>query len=167
MTGGPGRKAGRVKRSTSRGWTSPGPTSGVRTSARPTCAASGPAWLTVASTTDAQLLNQAAPPSSRLPILGVDIPLVLFYTVAPVLLLSLYVYFQLGLQRLWEELADLPAIFPDGRTLDKKAYPWLLNVLVRAHLPRLRASRTRLTRWQGRFSMVLAWGLSPMSIALS
>src|SRR5207302_7749231 len=108
------------------------------------------AWLTVASTTDAQLLNNAAPPSSRLPILGTDIPLVRFYAVAPLLLLCLYVYFHLGLQRLWEELADLPAVFPDGRPLDKKAYPWLMNVLVRAHAARLKENRSHLSRWQGR-----------------
>ncbi|MEO6811795.1 MAG: pentapeptide repeat-containing protein, partial [Isosphaeraceae bacterium] len=85
-------------------------------------------WLTIASTIDAQLLNNAAPVASRLPILGTDIPLIRFYAVAPLLLLCMYIYFHMGLQRLWEELADLPAVFPDGRPLDKKAYPWLLNV---------------------------------------
>jgi uncharacterized protein YjbI with pentapeptide repeats len=124
-------------------------------------------WLTIASTTDAQLLNNAAPPSSRLPILGIDIPLVRFYMVAPLLLLCLYVYFQLGLQRLWEELSELPAVFPDGRALDKKAYPWLLNVLVRAHLPRLREARSHLAKWQARISTLLAWGLVPATLVLA
>jgi uncharacterized protein YjbI with pentapeptide repeats len=124
-------------------------------------------WLTIASTTDSQLLNNAAPPSSRLPILGIDIPLVRFYIVAPLLLLCLYVYFQLGLQRLWEELSELPAVFPDGRTLDKKAYPWLLNILVRAHLPRLREGRSHLAKWQTRISVMLAWGLVPATILLA
>lgn len=121
-------------------------------------------WLTVASTTDSQLLNNAAPPASRLPILGTDIPLVRFYLVAPLLLLCLYVYFHLCLQRLWEELAELPAVFPDGRPLDKKAYPWLMNVLIRAHLPHLRAHRSNLARWQSRMSIVLGWGLVPITI---
>lgn len=121
-------------------------------------------WLTVASTTDAQLLNNAAPPSSRMPILGIDIPLVRFYMVAPLLLVSLYIYFHLSLQRLWEELADLPAVFPDGKPLDRKAYPWLMNGLVRAHAPRLRKNRTHLSRWQTRISSLLAWGLVPMTL---
>ncbi len=125
------------------------------------------AWLTIAGTTDAQILNNAAPPSSKLPILGIDIPLVRFYFVAPLLLLCLYAYFQLGLQRLWEELSDLPAIFPDGRSLDKKAYPWLLNVLVRAYLPRLQDSRSHLARWQARISTLLAWGLVPATLWLA
>ena len=123
-------------------------------------------WLTIASTTDPQLLNNAAPPASRLPILGTDIPLVRFYLVAPLLLVCLYVYFHLCLQRLWEELADLPAIFPDGRPLDKKAYPWLMNVVVRAHLPRLSGDRSNLSRWQARMSILLGWGLVPMTILI-
>jgi uncharacterized protein YjbI with pentapeptide repeats len=124
-------------------------------------------WLTIAGTTDAQLLNNAAPPSSKLPILGIDIPLVRFYLVAPLLLMSLYLYFQLGLQRLWEELSELPAIFPDGRSLDKKAYPWLLNVLVRAYLPRLQEGRSHLARWQAGISTLLAWGLVPATLLLA
>lgn len=121
-------------------------------------------WLTIASTTDAQLLNNAAPASSRLPVLGIDIPLVRFYMVAPLLLLSLYIYFHLCLQRLWEEFADLPAVFPDGRPLDRKAYPWLMNNLIRTHAPRLREDRSHLVRWQARISSHLAWGLVPATI---
>lgn len=121
-------------------------------------------WLSVASTRDSQLLNNAAPPSSRLPILGTDIPLVQFYLVAPLLLFCLYVYFHLCLQRLWEELAELPAVFPDGRPLDKKAYPWLLNVLVRGQLARLRDNLSYLARAQTSISVLLAWGLVPLTI---
>ncbi len=123
-------------------------------------------WLTVAATTDPQLLNNAAPPSSRLPILGTDIPLVRFYLVAPALLLSLFIYFHLVLQRLWEELAEMPAVFPDGRSVDRRAYPWLMNVLVRAHATRLQGERSPLSRWQARMSIVLAWGLVPMTLVV-
>ncbi len=123
-------------------------------------------WLTIASTRDAQLLNNAAPPSSRLPILGTDIPLVQFYLVAPLLLVCLFIYFHLCLQRLWEELGDLPAVFPDGRTIDKRAYPWLLNVLVRIHSPRLKSMRTNLTWCQAIISVFLAWGLVPITLVV-
>ncbi len=124
-------------------------------------------WLTVASTNDAQLLINDAPPSSRLPILGIDIPLVRFYTAVPLLLLCIYLYSHLMLQRLWEELAELPAVFPDGRALDKKAYPWLLNVLVRDHVPRLREGRSNLAKWQARMSSVLAWGMVPATLFMA
>ena len=122
------------------------------------------AWLTVASTRDPQLLNNNTPTASRLPILGTDIPLVQFYLVAPLLLLAVFIYFHLCLQRLWEELGELPAIFPDGRPLDRKAYPWIFNVLIRVHAPRLREQRSPLTRWQIRMTMFLGWGLVPLTL---
>jgi uncharacterized protein YjbI with pentapeptide repeats len=82
-------------------------------------------WLTIATTKDAALLTNSA--SSPLPVIATPLPIVGFYYVAPILLLALYFYFHLNMQRLWEALADLPAVFPDGRPLDKMADPWLLN----------------------------------------
>lgn len=123
-------------------------------------------WLTIASTNDAQLVNNAAPASSRLPILGTDIPLIRFYLIVPPLLLCLYFYFHLTLQRLWEELAALPAVFPDGHPLDRKSYPWLLSGLIRIHVVRLRQARTPLVRWQAWLSIVLGWALVPATLVL-
>ncbi len=123
-------------------------------------------WLTILATRDAQLLNNAAPPSSRLPILGTDIPLIQFYLVCPLLLFCFYLYFHLGLQRLWEELADLPAVFPDGRPLDAKAHPWMLNSLVCLHVERLRRARPALTLWQARLAAMVAWGIVPFTLVL-
>lgn len=123
-------------------------------------------WLTILATRDAQLLNNAAPPSSRLPILGTDIPLIQFYLVCPLLLFCFYIYFHLCLQRLWEELADLPAVFPDGRPLDAKAHPWMLNSLVCLHVGRLRRARPALTLWQARLAALVAWGIVPFTLVL-
>ena len=89
-------------------------------------------WLTIATTKDAALLTNSG--SSPLPVIATPLPIVGFYYVAPALLLALYFYFHLNMQRLWEVLADLPAVLPDGRPLDKTADPWLLNGLVRAIL---------------------------------
>jgi len=119
-------------------------------------------WLTIAITTDAGLLTNLA--SSPLPIIGTQIPIVGFYVAAPILLLSLYLYFHIYLQRLWEGLADLPAIFPDGRPLDKRADPWLLNGLVRAHFRLLRNDRPPLSRLQVGLSFLLAWWVVPFAI---
>jgi uncharacterized protein YjbI with pentapeptide repeats len=115
--------------------------------------------LTIATTTDVRLLTNSA--SSPLPIIGTQIPIVLFYIVAPFILLGLYFYFHLYLQRLWEGLATLPAIFPDGRPLDQKAYPWLLAGLVRAHVFHLREDRPPLSHLQEWISMFLAWIFMP------
>src|SRR6266404_1231719 len=99
-------------------------------------------WLTIGTTKDVGLLTNSA--SSPLPIIGTALPIVGFYLVAPIVLVAIYFYFHLNLQRLWEALADLPAVFPDGRSLDKRADPWMLNGLVSAHFLRLRRERPSL-----------------------
>jgi uncharacterized protein YjbI with pentapeptide repeats len=118
--------------------------------------------LTIATTTDAGLLTNSA--SSPLPILGTAIPIVGFYWAAPVLLFGLYVYFHLYLHRLWEGLAGLPAVFPDGRPLDKKAYPWLLTGLVRAHFKLLKVDRPPFSRLQEVLSLLLGWWAVPLTL---
>jgi hypothetical protein len=74
--------------------------------------------LTIATTTDPLLLTNSI--SSPLPIIRTEIPIAGFFWVAPLILLSFYLYFHIYLQRLWETLADLPAVFPDGSRLDKR-----------------------------------------------
>ena len=111
-------------------------------------------WLTIATTADAELITDTA--SSPLPIINTEIPLAGFYLVAPLILLAVYFYFHLYLQRLWRGLSTLPAIFPDGKALDEKAYPWLLNGLVRAHFRNLKLSQRPLSRLENVLSIVLA-----------
>jgi pentapeptide repeat protein len=98
-------------------------------------AACGYSWLTIATTSDPRLITNSS--SSPLPVAGTDIPIVGFYWVAPLVVLGAYLYLHLYLQRLWQALSKLPAVFPDGLALDEKAYPWLLTGLVRAHMVRL------------------------------
>jgi uncharacterized protein YjbI with pentapeptide repeats len=83
---------------------------------------------------------------------------------APVVLLCVYFYFHFYLQKLWEELSSLPAIFPDGRPLHAKIDPWLLNDLVRSHLFRLNINRPFLSYLQLWFSVLLAWWMVPITI---
>jgi len=119
-------------------------------------------WLTIATTTDALLLTNSI--SSPLPIIRTEIPIAGFFWVAPLILLSLYLYFHIYLQRLWETLADLPAVFPDGSRLDKRAYPWLLNGLVTSHFKRLRNSRPQFSRLQNGLSVLLGWLTVPVTL---
>ena len=120
--------------------------------------------LTIATTTDARLLTNSS--SSPLPIIGTPIPIVSFYWAAPLLLLAFYLYFHLYMQRLWEGLARLPSVFPDGRSLDERAYPWILIGYIRAHILRLRKDRPHLSRLQVFLSIILAWWVVPITIFL-
>jgi uncharacterized protein YjbI with pentapeptide repeats len=119
-------------------------------------------WLTIATTTDAALLTNTV--STPLPIIQTKVPIAGFYWAAPAILLALYFYLHLYLQRMWEGLAGLPAIFPDGRTVDQRAYPWLLSGLVRAHVPLLRKNRPSMSRLQVGISMIAARVLVPLTL---
>ncbi len=119
-------------------------------------------WLTIAITTDASLLNNFA--DQALPIIGTKINLVMFYWAAPFLLLCVYLYFHLCLQRLWEALAELPAVFPDGLHLPHRVHPWLWNGLVWAFFPRLRDRRPPLLSLQKLLAIFLVWWAGPVTI---
>ena len=119
-------------------------------------------WLTIATTTDPLLLTNSI--SSPLPIIRTEIPIAGFFWVAPLILLSFYLYFHIYLQRLWETLADLPAVFPDGSRLDKRAYPWLLNGLVTSHFKRLQTFRPQFSRLQTGLSVLLGWWTVPITL---
>jgi len=120
------------------------------------------AWITIATTIDAQLLTNST--SSPLPFIGAKIPIVGFYWVGPLILLSLYFWFNLYLQRLWKELAKLPAFFPDGNPLDEKAYPWLLNSLLRVYFVNLRKKRQFLSLAEIGLSKLLSWWIVPSTL---
>ncbi|MGA2736382.1 MAG: pentapeptide repeat-containing protein [Bryobacteraceae bacterium] len=121
-------------------------------------------WLTIATTTDAGLVTNRA--SSPLPIIQTTIPIVGFYVVTPLLLVGIYFYFHLYLQKLWDELGSLPAIFPDGRRLQSKADPWLLSDLVGSHVFNLRSQRPFLAYLQAWISILLGWWIVPITLML-
>ena len=119
-------------------------------------------FLTVATTTDARLVTNST--SSQLPIINSEIPIVGFYWAAPLILVSVYLYFLLYLQRLWESLAKLPAVFPDGTPLDEKVYPWLPNSLVSSHFVLLRERRPVLSGLQSLISIALVYWIVPLTL---
>lgn len=121
-------------------------------------------WLTIATTTDVNLITNRN--SSPLPIIQTSIPIVGFYVLAPLLVLCVYFYFHFYLQKLWEELGSLPAASPDGRPLHAKVDPWLLNDLVRSHLPKLSVNRPFLSYLQLWISVLLAWWVVPITMLL-
>ena len=124
--------------------------------------ASAYCWLTVYTTTDAGLLTNS--PSSTLPVIGSNVPIVGFYWVVPILLVVFYIYFHLYLQRLWEVLALMPAVFQDGRTLDKAVYPWMITGLVHSYFPRLEEYRPPLYALQRLAILISVWFVVPGTI---
>jgi uncharacterized protein YjbI with pentapeptide repeats len=119
-------------------------------------------WLTIAVTTDAGLLNNFS--ETPLPIINTKINLVMFYWTAPFLLLCVYLYLHICLQRLWEALAELPAVFPDGLPLPQHVHPWLWNGLVWAFFPRLRDRAPPVLKLQKILAIFLVWWAGPITI---
>lgn len=119
--------------------------------------------LTVATTTDVALLTNTA--SSPLPIIGTEIPIAWFYWVAPFVLLCLYLYLHFYLYNLWKDLADLPAIFPDGNSLERIVYPWLLTCIVCRHVELLKG-RSYMAHMKEWITIFLAWWAVPLTFVV-
>lgn len=117
----------------------------------------------IATTTDAQLLRNSA--FLPLPRVGDAIPIVGFYLFLPVLLLAFYLYFHFYLQRLWDGIGELPAIFPDGRPLDKTV-PRLLMALARKHFEWLRENRPAFSFVETWIAMLLTYWIIPAVLVL-
>lgn len=119
--------------------------------------------LRIFTTPDYQLLRN----SSALPFtaLQTTLPFIPFYLFGPVVILSLYLCFHLYMQRLWDGIAQLPAIFPDGRRLDA-CLPWFARWTARFHFKWLRISRSPLAFLEGAIAIGVLYWIAPATLLL-
>jgi uncharacterized protein YjbI with pentapeptide repeats len=125
------------------------------------------AWLTIWTTTDTGLLTNRT--TSTLPVIGGTIPISVFFVVMPLILLGCYLYLHFQLQHLWEGLARLPAVFPDGRPLDHMVDLGLLSSLLptyRAYLREGSGGTPMLLLPRKLFAILLAWAVVPITLVL-
>jgi len=119
--------------------------------------------LCVATTSDPRLiLDGQTVAISRL---GNVLPINGFYLIAPILLLVLFVRFQFLLLRVWSSMAELPAVFPDGQTVERGG-PWYLMGLVRRHFRWLRETKTPVSWMENVIATSLAYWAVPATIVL-
>jgi uncharacterized protein YjbI with pentapeptide repeats len=112
-------------------------------------------------TTDVRLLlNSSALP---FPKLGNLLPTTGLFLGGPIVLLTLSLRFHFLLLRLWGSMAALPAVFPDGQTLEKDG-PWYLMGLVRRHFRWQGESRAAMTAFEAALSAVLAYWIVPVTL---
>src|SRR6266446_1157205 len=115
----------------------------------------------IAFTTDVRLLlNTSAVPSVRL---GNVLPMTGLYLGGPLVLLALSLRFHFLLLRLWGSMAALPAVFPDGQTLEKDG-PWYLMGLVRRHFRWQGETKSAMTMFETVLSTVLAYWIVPATM---
>src|SRR2546425_2043927 len=117
--------------------------------------------LLIAFTTDVRLLlNSSALPIPRL---GNVLPMTGLYLGGPLVLLALSLRFHFLLLRLWGSMAALPAVFPDGQTLEKDG-PWYLIGLVRRHFRWQGETRSTQTAIETVLSTILAYWIVPVTL---
>ena len=95
--------------------------------------ASAISWLILWRTKDVQLVSD----SSLIPFwhsraAAAALPTAESYLILPVALFILYLVFQFHLQRVWDAILELPAVFPDGRAVADRQSGVVL-ALLRAH----------------------------------
>ena len=123
----------------------------------------GLAWLRIFTTPDSQLVKN----SSALPFSGLKtiLPFIPFYLFGPVMILIVYLCFHLYMQRLWDGIAQLPAIFPDGRRLDA-CLPWFARWSPRTHFKWLRKSQSPLAFLEAAIAILLLYWVAPATVLL-
>jgi uncharacterized protein YjbI with pentapeptide repeats len=117
----------------------------------------------VGLTTDVRLIvNGSAIP---LPRFGHLLPMSGFYLGAPLFLFALYLRFHFLLLRVWGNMAALPAVFPDGQTLERDG-PWYLMGLVRWHFRWSRDTRSPFSMLEMVMAALLAYWVVPATLFL-
>jgi len=117
--------------------------------------------LLVAATSDVRLILN----SSAIPHTGNFLPMTGFYLGGSLLLFVAYVRFHFLLLRLWGSMAELPAVFVDGQTLEKDG-PWYLMGVVRRHFKWNRDSRSPFAMLETLLSTFLAYWVVPATLFL-
>ena len=117
--------------------------------------------LLIATTSDNRLILN----SSAIPHLGNFLPMTGFYLGGPLLLFVAYVRFHFLLLRLWGSMAELPAVFVDGQTLEKDG-PWYLMGVVRRHFKWNRDTRSPFAVLETMLSTFLAYWVVPSTLFL-
>jgi uncharacterized protein YjbI with pentapeptide repeats len=117
----------------------------------------------IAATTDTRLiLGGQTIAISRL---GNILPINAFYSDRSHFPGGLVRSFSILLLRLWSTMTELPAVFPDGQTVERGG-PWYLMGLVRRHFRWLRETKTPVSWMETTIATLLAYWAVPATIVL-
>ncbi|HXN74743.1 MAG TPA: pentapeptide repeat-containing protein [Candidatus Acidoferrales bacterium] len=123
-------------------------------------------WLMIWKTKDTQLVTDSAIiPFLHSSAAAAALPTAEIYLIAPVLLLCVYLLFQYHLQRLWDAVLELPAVFPDGRILGEKQ-PRIITGLLRLHFHWMNQDPPSTRLIEKSISAILAYWTVPLVLIL-
>jgi uncharacterized protein YjbI with pentapeptide repeats len=129
-------------------------------------AASLASWLLIAKTRDAQLLTDSAIiPSLHSHAAAAALPTAESYLIVPAGIFVLYVLFHFHLQRLWDSVVELPAIFPDGHTLGDSG-PGIISGLLRTHFRWMNPDPSSTRMVEKISSLAAAYWIVPVTLLL-
>jgi uncharacterized protein YjbI with pentapeptide repeats len=117
----------------------------------------------VITVSDAQILRNAS--LLPFPVLRNGVPLAQFFLLCPLLIGTLYLWLHVYLQRLWEATAALPAIFENGRRLDR-SLPWIVSWPARNYFKWLRESRPALAGVEKVLCILMLYWVPPATMAI-
>jgi len=83
------------------------------------------------------------------------------YLIAPAALLAIYLWFLYNLQRVWDAVLELPAVFPDGRMLGQKG-PRIITGLLRTHFRWMNPDAPSTRMIEKGLSVLLAYWTVPL-----
>jgi uncharacterized protein YjbI with pentapeptide repeats len=123
-------------------------------------------WLVIWRTRDVQLLaNSSVLSLSHSPGAAAALPADQFYLIAPVTLFAVYAVFHFHLQRLWDAVLELPAVFPDGRVLGERT-PRIVMGLLRAHFRWMNQEAPSTRQIEKKIAVLAAYWLVPITLLI-
>ena len=129
-------------------------------------AASALSWLVIWKTRDAQLLTDSAViPFLHSHAAATAVPTAESYLIVPVAIFIAYLLFHFHLQRLWDSVMELPAIFPDGQTLGDRG-PGIITGLLRTHFRWMNPDPTSTRLVEKGVSLLAAYWIVPATLLL-
>jgi uncharacterized protein YjbI with pentapeptide repeats len=118
--------------------------------------------LTIWKTKDVQLLTDSAIiPYLHSSAAAAAAPTDEIYLIAPAALLVVYLWFLYNLQRVWDAVLELPAIFPDGRVVGQRG-PRIITGLLRTHFRWMNADAPSTRMIEKSLSVLLAYWTVPL-----
>jgi uncharacterized protein YjbI with pentapeptide repeats len=122
------------------------------------------AALTAWVTNDLKILANST--EAQLPVLAMAMLPDTFFKTVPILLFILHAYFLVELQRLWKAIAQLPAVFPDGRTIEERIYPWVVTSFAYSHIKHIQDKKPDYGGSIKYFVPIMVWWIPPVAQVL-
>ena len=123
-------------------------------------------WLVLWKTKDVQLVaDSSLIPFWHSPAAATTLPTAESYLILPVALFILYLVFQFHLQKVWDAVLELPAVFPDGRELADQESGIVL-ALLRAHFRWIDQDVSSTRAIEKGVSTILAYWTVPATLLL-